>query len=61
MLYLRNCERSIGDASIGVAAALGLLCLVLELGLVPAVVVTGSLDLNGRVGEVFGLVGKLQV
>jgi hypothetical protein len=61
VLYLTGCECGVAGSSIGVAAALGLLCLVLGLKPVRGVVVTGSLKLNGRVGEAYGLVGKIQV
>lgn len=61
VLYLRDKEAEMDGSSVGVAAALGLLCLALGLDPAPDVVVTGALDLCGRVYGVAGLPGKLQV
>lgn len=48
-----------GD-SLGVAAAMSLVCMALKRRPKPGVVVTGALSLTGRVLDVGGLAGKLQ-
>lgn len=61
---MSDCDWPINGDSLGVAAALGLLSLALGLKRPvggPKVAVTGAVDLLGRVHEVGGLRGKLQV
>ena len=63
-MHVSDCDWPINGDSLGVAAALGLLSLALGLKRPvggPKVAVTGAVDLLGRVHEVGGLRGKLQV
>lgn len=61
MIYVTKPEDVKGGNSLGVAAALSLLSLVLGRRADQEVVVTGAIDLMGNVMDVEGLHGKLQV
>lgn len=60
LVLLDRMEVRTGGSSLAVAAALSLLCLALNCRLDEQVAVTGSMDLRGGIGDVEGLVGKLE-